>query len=97
VYRLSHQPQPRKRPFDLASVLYLIFILLFPDGALRWQAPEIISGESVMSPEVDVYAFAIVCIEILSNGELPWPMLDDQAVQQLVLRMYPWELDVTSD
>jgi serine/threonine protein kinase len=56
------------------------------DGTLRWQAPEIISGESVMTPEVDVYAFAIVCVEILTNGDLPWAMLDDQAVQQIVLR-----------
>ena len=58
------------------------------DGALRWQAPEILSGESTLTPEADVYAFAIVCVEILTNGELPWAMLDDQAVQQLVLRMY---------
>ena len=56
------------------------------DGTLRWQAPELISGDNVMSPEVDVYAFAIVCIEILTNGDLPWSMLDDQVIQQLVLR-----------
>lgn len=59
-----------------------------PDGTLRWQAPEIMSGESALTPEADVYAFAIVCVEILTNGELPWAMLDDQAVQQLVLRMH---------
>ncbi|KAF8528481.1 hypothetical protein BU17DRAFT_80889 [Hysterangium stoloniferum] len=56
-----------------------------PRGTLRWQAPELINGESRMTPEADVYAFAIVCVEILTNGEVPWQTLDDDAVQRLVL------------
>ncbi|KAF8584749.1 hypothetical protein K439DRAFT_1653139 [Ramaria rubella] len=71
---------------ELRSEVYRLSHRPHPHGTLRWQAPEILSGDSVMTPEVDVYAFAIVCVEILTNGELPWPLLDDQAVQQLVLR-----------
>lgn len=75
---------------SLLPPFFFFGFTLFSDGTLRWQAPEILSAESVMTPEADVYSFAIVCVEILTNGELPWPMLDDQAVQQLVLRWYHW-------
>ncbi|GJJ14060.1 hypothetical protein Clacol_008317 [Clathrus columnatus] len=54
-------------------------------GNLRWQAPEIMSGLSNLTPQADVYSFAIVCYEILSGGQVPWAMLDDQTVQRLVL------------
>jgi hypothetical protein len=35
---------------------------------------------------VDIYAFAICCVEILTMGGLPWPRVDDQAVRRFVLR-----------
>lgn len=57
-------------------------------GNLRWQAPEIMSGQSNLTPQADVYSFGIVCYEILSGGQVPWSMLDDQTVQRLVLGAY---------
>ncbi|KIJ32278.1 hypothetical protein M422DRAFT_184717 [Sphaerobolus stellatus SS14] len=49
-------------------------------GMLRWQAPEIINGEGTLTPQVDVYAFAIVCMELLGNGQQPWLGKDDDTV-----------------
>ncbi|TFY54870.1 hypothetical protein EVG20_g9534 [Dentipellis fragilis] len=54
-------------------------------GTLRWQAPELMRGASVMTREIDVYAYAITCVEILAKGGLPWPLQDDEAVRHLVL------------
>ncbi len=42
-------------------------------------------GASVMTREIDVYAYAITCVEILAKGGLPWPLQDDEAVRHLVL------------
>ncbi|KIJ41011.1 hypothetical protein M422DRAFT_68349 [Sphaerobolus stellatus SS14] len=88
VYRLSQKPRPRmcflSSFVDLTDMVVVVVVVV--DGTLRWQSPEIMSGESTLTPQADVYAFAIVCVEILTNGELPWPMLDDQNVQVLVLR-----------
>lgn len=39
-----------------------------------------------LTRQVDVYAFAMVCVEILTKGALPWPMMDDEAVRRSVLR-----------
>jgi abelson tyrosine-protein kinase 1 len=80
-----------------SAVSLFIMHAVMPDGTLRWQAPEILSGESMMTSEADVYAFAIVCVEVLTFGELPWALLDDQAVQQLVLRMHVFTLDFASN
>ena len=55
------------------------------DGTWRWQAPELLSGQSRLTAAMDVYAFAICCIEILSMGRMPWPLLDDEVVRHLVL------------
>ncbi|KAA1471778.1 hypothetical protein DENSPDRAFT_135320 [Dentipellis sp. KUC8613] len=54
-------------------------------GTLRWQAPELMGGQSRLSQPVDVYAFAVCCIEIVSRGELPWPGMDDDAVRHCIL------------
>ncbi|KAA1466867.1 hypothetical protein DENSPDRAFT_812229 [Dentipellis sp. KUC8613] len=55
-------------------------------GTLRWQAPELLTGSnSHLTPQVDVYAFAICCSEIFGKGALPWPLLDDVAVRHLVI------------
>ncbi|KAK0451188.1 uncharacterized protein EV420DRAFT_1561339 [Desarmillaria tabescens] len=57
-----------------------------PHGTLRWQAPELMMGLSQLTTEMDVYAFAMCCIEILSMGRMPWPFMDDDAVRHFVLR-----------
>jgi hypothetical protein len=45
-------------------------------------------GAQVLTPEMDVYAFAISCAEILNKGALPWPLMDDNAVRNFVLCEY---------
>jgi abelson tyrosine-protein kinase 1 len=58
---------------------------LFPGGTLRWQAPELMQGAQALTAEMDIYAFAICCVEILTKGALPWPLMDDNAVRHFVL------------
>lgn len=45
------------------------------------------SGLSPLTTAIDVYAYAISCIEILSMGGIPWPFMDNDAVRQFVLRI----------
>lgn len=45
-------------------------------------------AQAALTPEIDVYAFAMVCVEILTRGSLPWPMMDDDAVKRFVLGMF---------
>jgi abelson tyrosine-protein kinase 1 len=59
-----------------------------PGGTLRWQAPELMQGAQALTQEMDVYAFAICCVEILTHGTLPWPLMDDDAVRRFVLSGY---------
>jgi hypothetical protein len=40
---------------------------------------------SHLTPAMDVYAFAVCCIEILGKGALPWNLLDDGTVRHYVL------------
>lgn len=54
------------------------------DG-LRWQAPELMSGQSLMNKKTDVYAYAMCCVEILTMGSVPWPGLSDEFVKHSVL------------
>jgi abelson tyrosine-protein kinase 1/abelson tyrosine-protein kinase 2 len=42
-------------------------------------------GAQALTPEMDVYAFSICCVEILTKGELPWPLMDDNTVRRFVL------------
>ena len=46
-------------------------------------------GAQILRPEMDVYAFAICCWEIVNMGALPWPLTDDSTVRHLVLSGYP--------
>ena len=46
-------------------------------------------GAQTLTPEMDVYAFAICCAEILTMGALPWQSVDDDTVRHLVLSAYP--------
>jgi len=39
----------------------------------------------MLTPSTDIYAFAIVCIEVLSMGELPWGCIPDDEIRQNVL------------
>ncbi|KAJ2913976.1 hypothetical protein MD484_g6442, partial [Candolleomyces efflorescens] len=56
-------------------------------GTMRWQAPEILTGDVEMTKETDVYAFSIACVEIVNLGKLPWGiMLEDEAIRQRVLK-----------
>jgi serine/threonine protein kinase len=84
VYRLSFVNVPRMC-LCITMLLSDRIDLLVPDGTLRWKAPELMRGAQVLTPEMDVYAFAICCVEILTNGALPWPLMDDDAVRHLVL------------
>ncbi|KAI0753878.1 hypothetical protein C8Q74DRAFT_1307834 [Fomes fomentarius] len=71
---------------EMKSEAYRISGLPLPHGTLRWQAPEVMSGLSGLTQEIDVYAFAITVVELLTKGALPWPMADDDAVRHFVLR-----------
>ena len=46
-------------------------------------------GAQILTAEMDVYAFAICCWEILNMGALPWPHMDDSDVRHFVLSGYP--------
>ncbi|KAI0070864.1 hypothetical protein K474DRAFT_1607894 [Panus rudis PR-1116 ss-1] len=71
---------------EMKSEAYRISGTPLPHGTLRWQAPELMAGQSPLTQQVDVYAFAILCVEILTKGGLPWPMADDDAVRHFVLK-----------
>lgn len=85
AYRISGTPLPRELLFQC----YVRDTISLPHdtigGTLRWQAPEILRGQQKLTQEIDVYAFAICCVEILSKGSLPWPLADDDAVRHFVL------------
>ncbi|KAI0820557.1 hypothetical protein BC628DRAFT_1397178 [Trametes gibbosa] len=71
---------------EMKSEAYRISGMPLPHGTLRWQSPELMSGHSELTQQVDVYAFAITCVELLTKGALPWAMADDDAVRHFVLR-----------
>ncbi|KAH9061867.1 hypothetical protein EDB87DRAFT_1716172 [Lactarius vividus] len=70
---------------EMKSEVYRISRIPQPHGTLRWQAPELMQGAQALTPAMDVYAFAICCVEILTMGALPWPLMDDDAVRHFVL------------
>lgn len=70
---------------EMKSEVYRISRTPIPHGTLRWQAPELMQGAQALMPEMDVYAFGICCVEILTKGALPWPLMDDDAVRRFVL------------
>lgn len=56
-----------------------------PHGTLRWQAPELMDGMGgQLTTEMDVYAFSICCIEVLTFGKMPWMYMDDDTVRHIV-------------
>ncbi|KAJ4486547.1 hypothetical protein C8J55DRAFT_452053 [Lentinula edodes] len=70
---------------EMRSEAYRISGTALPHGTLRWQAPEIFAGSSQLTVEMDVYAFAICCTEVLSLGRMPWPLYDDNQVQNHIM------------
>ncbi|KAJ6553853.1 hypothetical protein B0H10DRAFT_2169714 [Mycena sp. CBHHK59/15] len=70
---------------EMKSEAYRISGTAPPHGTLRWQAPELMLGSTELTPEMDVYSYAICCVEILSMGRLPWPLMSDEAVRNFVL------------
>ena len=70
---------------EIKSEVYRLSGTPTPHGTLRWQAPELMAGQSELTQQIDVYAFAICCIEVLTKGGLPWPLADDDAVRHFVL------------
>ena len=38
--------------------------------------------------QVDIYAYAIVCVEIFGLGALPWGVVDDDTYRRLVVGMF---------
>ncbi|KZT67854.1 hypothetical protein DAEQUDRAFT_693396 [Daedalea quercina L-15889] len=71
---------------EIKSEIYRLSGTPTPHGTLRWQAPELMAGHSGLTQQIDVYAFAICCIEVLTKGALPWPLADDDAVRHFVLK-----------
>ncbi|KAJ3867137.1 hypothetical protein EV359DRAFT_35156 [Lentinula novae-zelandiae] len=70
---------------EMRSEAYRISGTALPHGTLRWQAPEIFAGCSQLTVEMDVYAFAVCCTEVLSLGRMPWPLYDDNQVQNHIM------------
>ncbi|KAH9915441.1 uncharacterized protein BXZ73DRAFT_106170 [Epithele typhae] len=75
---------------EMKTEAYGVSGLPLPHGTLRWQAPELMAGLSGLTQAVDLYAFAITCVELLTKGALPWSMADDDAL--LLLRVWSSQL-----
>jgi abelson tyrosine-protein kinase 1 len=59
-------------------------LTVFPGGPTRWQAPELLLGKTNFTPASDVYAFAMSCIEVITKGNLPFPIMNDEQVKIFV-------------
>ncbi|KAE9407480.1 hypothetical protein BT96DRAFT_933245 [Gymnopus androsaceus JB14] len=71
---------------EMRSEAYRISGTPPPHGTLRWQAPELMFGSlTQLTVEMDVYAFAICCTEVLSLGRMPWPFSNDDQVHNQVM------------
>ncbi|KAJ3122154.1 hypothetical protein HK100_012112 [Physocladia obscura] len=56
-------------------------------GTLRWMSPERLQGGH-LTPPVDVYAYAMTCYEILSEGEVPLTEIPDVLLFQHVVNLH---------
>ena len=84
AYRLSGTPPPRMLIISSYLLANADFEFL-PDGTLRWQAPEMMDGHrNRLTQEMDIYAFAICCVEILDKGAMPWQHHDDLAIVRFI-------------
>ncbi|KAJ7838687.1 hypothetical protein B0H13DRAFT_2239665 [Mycena leptocephala] len=57
-----------------------------PHGTLRWQAPELMAGHCQLTTAMDVYSYAMCCVEILTMGRIPWPLSNDDDVRHFVTK-----------
>ncbi|KAH7882518.1 hypothetical protein F5I97DRAFT_1982693, partial [Phlebopus sp. FC_14] len=71
--------------WEMKSEVYKLSGQPLPRGRLQWRAPELLRGENRLTTAVDVYAFAVCCVEILGMGDPPWMILEDSVVAALVL------------
>ncbi|KAJ7072080.1 hypothetical protein C8F01DRAFT_1361505 [Mycena amicta] len=55
-------------------------------GTLRWQAPELMLGHGQLTTAMDVYSYAMCCVEILTMGKIPWPVSNDDDVRHFVTK-----------
>jgi serine/threonine protein kinase len=59
-------------------ILGIHALINLTEGTARWKAPELLNGAAGdLTTAVDVYAFAITCIEIMSMGGVPWGSMED--------------------
>ncbi|THG99343.1 hypothetical protein EW026_g2979 [Hermanssonia centrifuga] len=70
---------------EMKSEAYRLSGTPLPHGTLRWQAPELMTGQGELTQQIDIYAFAVSCVEILAKGGVPWHLVDDATVRHLVL------------
>ncbi|TFK29122.1 hypothetical protein FA15DRAFT_677985 [Coprinopsis marcescibilis] len=57
-----------------------------PKGTARWKAPELLNGSEMgLTPAIDVYAYSITCIEILSMGNIPWGSAEDGTLASMIV------------
>lgn len=57
------------------------------DGYVRWSSPELLR-DGTLTEKADVWAFSITCVEILTMGQLPWPLFDNDTVRHFILSEY---------
>ncbi|KAF9481618.1 hypothetical protein BDN70DRAFT_876101 [Pholiota conissans] len=70
---------------EMKSEVYRITGSSMQPGTLRWKAPELLDGYCTLTPATDAYAYAIVAIEVLTMGDIPWGQETDDAVRINVL------------
>ena len=88
VYRISGSLPPRMfvTVIIITFILSSEFLLRFSlDGTLRWQSPELMAGQSQLTREIDVWAFSMCCVEILTLGRIPWGPHSDDSVRHFIL------------
>ena len=62
-------------------------ILKSSDSQDGQTSPELMAGQSQLTQEIDVWAFSITCVEILTMGRIPWgPLQSDESVRHFVLQ-----------
>ncbi|TFY79027.1 hypothetical protein EWM64_g4985 [Hericium alpestre] len=62
--------------------------LPLPPETLQWQAPEVLRDPSAVSPDVDIYSYAMTFVELFTGGNNPWSGQSAAAVRDLVLGAY---------
>ena len=73
------------REYQLVIYFLCVNVHFVTLDGFRWQSPELMAEHSLLTKENDIYAYAITCVEILTMGSLPWPMIPDDLVRKRVL------------